>query len=280
MARALTFADHGRDLDQNRYVYAVVSRRARGLSVGINLNPDKVCNFDCPYCQVDRTTPGGSAAIDVPVLAEELEDLLGRVQAGTLWQHPLFATAAPGLRRLVDIAFAGDGEPTSPKEFPAASQAVRELRDRLGLTVPMRLITNATLLDRPRVKSALAFFDELWCKLDAGTEAYFQQVDGTRFPFRKVLDNLLATARERPIVIQSMFLTWEGAGPVEAEIEAYAERLREIVDGGGAIDLVQVYTVARRPADPRVGSLTDARLEEIATRVRREGLQAEVYGAS
>jgi wyosine [tRNA(Phe)-imidazoG37] synthetase (radical SAM superfamily) len=279
MARALSFADHGRDLDQNRYVYAVVSRRARGLSVGINLNPDKVCNFDCPYCQVDRTTPGGSAAIDVPVLAEELEDLLGRVQAGTLWQHPLFATAAPHLRRLVDIAFAGDGEPTSPKEFPTAAQAVRELRDRLGLTVPLRLITNATLLDRPRVKAALPSFDELWCKLDAGTEGYFHLVDGTRFPFRKVLDNLLATACDRPIVIQSMFLTWEGAGPSDAEIEAYAARLREIVEGGGAIDLVQVYTVARRPADPRAGSLTDARLEEIAARVRARGLRAEVYGA-
>jgi wyosine [tRNA(Phe)-imidazoG37] synthetase (radical SAM superfamily) len=279
MARALSFADHDRDLDQNRYVYAVVSRRARGLSVGINLNPDKVCNFDCPYCQVDRTSPGGSAVIDVAVLAAELEDLLGRVQAATLWQHPLFATAAPHLRQLVDIAFAGDGEPTSPKEFPAAAQAVRELRDRLGLSVPLRLITNATLLDRPRVRAALPSFDELWCKLDAGTEGYFHLVDGTRFPFRKVLDNLLATARDRPIVIQSMFLTWEGAGPAEAEIEAYAARLREIVDGGGALDLVQIYTVARRPADPRVGSLTDARLEEIAARVRAEGLRAEVYGA-
>ena len=279
MARSLTFVDHGRDLDRNRYVYAVVSRRARGLSVGINLNPDKVCNFDCPYCQVDRTTPGGSAEIDLPTLTEELDDLLGRAQAGTLWQHPLFATAAPGLRRLVDIAFAGDGEPTSPKEFPAAAQAVKERRDRRGLTVPIRLITNATLLDRPRVLSALPCFDELWCKLDAGTESYFHKVDGTRFPFRKVLDNLLATARLRPIVIQSLFLTWEGAGPDEAEIDAYAERLREIVKGGGAIDLVQVYTVARRPADPRVGSLTDARLEEIAARVRAIGLVAEVYGA-
>jgi wyosine [tRNA(Phe)-imidazoG37] synthetase (radical SAM superfamily) len=277
--RALSFADHGRDLDQNRYVYAVVSRRARGLSVGINLNPDKVCNFDCPYCQVDRTTPGGSAAIDVAVLRDELDDLLGRVQGGTLWQHPLFATAAPSLRRLADIAFAGDGEPTSPREFPAAAQAVRELRDRLGLPVPMRLITNATLLDRPRVKSALPAFDELWCKLDAGTEGYFQKVDGTRFPFRKVLDNLLATARDRPIVIQSMFLTWESAGPEEAEIEAYTLRLREIVAGGGRIDLVQIYTVARKPADPRVGSLTDEQLEAIAARVRAEGLVAEIYGA-
>ena len=279
MARALSFADHGRDLDQNRYVYAVVSRRARGLSIGVNLNPDKVCNFDCPYCQVDRTTPGGSAAIEVAALVAELEDLLGRVLDGTLWQHPLFATAAPALRRLVDIAFAGDGEPSSPKEFPAVARAVRELRDRRGLGMPMRLITNATLLDRPRVKSALPFFDELWCKLDAGTEGYFHKVDGTRFPFRKVLDNLLATARERPIVIQSMFLTWEGAGPVEAEVDAYAQRLSEIALRGGRIDLVQIYTVARRPADPRVGSLTDARLEEIATRVRASGLRAEVYGA-
>jgi wyosine [tRNA(Phe)-imidazoG37] synthetase (radical SAM superfamily) len=279
MARALSFTDHGRDLEQNRYIYAVVSRRARGLSIGVNLNPDKVCNFDCPYCQVDRTTPGGSAAIELLVLTDELEDLLGQVQAGTLWRHPLFATAPPGLRRLADIAFAGDGEPTSPKEFPAVARAVRELRDRRGLSLPLRLITNATFLDRPRVKAALPFFDELWCKLDAGTEAYFHKVDGTRFPFRKVLENLLEAARERPIVIQSMFLTWEGAGPVEAEIEAYVERLREIARGGGRIDLVQIYTVARRPADKRVGSLTDERLEEIASRVRAEGLRAEIYGA-
>jgi wyosine [tRNA(Phe)-imidazoG37] synthetase (radical SAM superfamily) len=280
MARALSFADHGRDLDANRYIYAVVSRRARGLSIGVNLNPDKVCNFDCPYCQVDRTTPGGPAAIDVSALIGELDDLLQAVQEGTLWQHPLFATAAPEHRRLVDIAFAGDGEPTTPSEFPAVAQAVRELRHRRALGVPQRLITNATMLDRPRVKAALRCFDELWCKLDAGTESYFQKVDGTRAPFRKILDNLLATARERPIVIQSMFLTWQGAGPSEGELEAYAQRLRAIVEGGGRIDLVQIYTVARRPADPRVGALPNQRLEEIATRVRAEGLCAEIYGAA
>jgi wyosine [tRNA(Phe)-imidazoG37] synthetase (radical SAM superfamily) len=279
MARALSFADHGRDLDQNRYVYAVVSRRARGLSVGVNLNPDKVCNFDCPYCQVDRTTPGGSPRIDLPTLAAELDDLLARVQDESLWRHPLFATAAPGLRRLVDIAFAGDGEPTSPREFGEAARGVRDLRDRRGVEVPLRLITNATLLDRPRVKAALPWFDELWCKLDAGTEGYFRLVDGTTFPFRKVLDNLLSTSRERPIVVQSMFLSWEGAGPAPAEVEAYAARLGDIVSEGGAIDRVQIYTVARKPSDPRVGPLTDERLEEIAMRVRAHGLKAEVFGA-
>ena len=280
MARALTFADHDRGLDRNRYVYAVVSRRARGLSIGVNLNPDKKCNFDCPYCQVDRTTPGGPADIDVALLAAELEALLGRARSGTLWRHPLFSTAPKALQRVADIAFAGDGEPTTPREFPAAARAARDALGRSGLQVPLRLLTNATMLDRPRVRAALPLFDELWCKLDAGTESYFQRVDGTRLPFRKILDNLLSVARERPIVLQSLFLSLEGAGPSAAEIEAYAGRIRQLLDGGGRIDCVQVYTVARRPADARVGALPDARLESIAARVRAEGVRAEVYGAA
>lgn len=280
MARALTFADHDRALDRNRYVYAVLSRRARGLSIGVNLNPDKVCNFDCPYCQVDRTTPGGPAEIEVDVLAAELAALLERARSGALWQDPLFATAPYEMRRVADVAFAGDGEPTTPKEFPAAARAARDVIERGGLRVPLRLLTNATLFDRPRVRAALASFDELWCKLDAGTEPYFQRVDGTRLPFRKVLDNLLAVARERPIVVQAMFMTLDGAEPEEAEIDAWVGRLRDIVAQGGRIDRVQVYTVARRPADTTVGPLSDARLTRIADRARAEGLAVDVYGAA
>ena len=195
----------------------MVSRRARGLSIGVNLNPDKACNFDCPYCQVDRTTPGGPSRVEVADLAVELEDLLRRA-AGDLWTTPPFDTVAPELRRVADVAFAGDGEPTTPPEFPAAARAAREARDRLAPGVPLRLLTNATLLHKDRVRAALAEFDELWCKLDAGTEAYFHVVDGTRLPFRRILDNLLLVARERPIVIQSLFLTLDGVGPDDAEI--------------------------------------------------------------
>ncbi len=278
MPRTLDFKDHRRELLTNRYVYAVVSRRARGLSIGLNLNPDKVCNFDCPYCQVDRTTQGGPAEVDVAVLGAELERLLELVAAGALWATPPFDTVAPALRRVADLAFAGDGEPTTPREFPAAARAVREARDRHHLAVPIRLLTNATLLDRERVHSALAEIDELWCKLDAGTPAYFQRVDGTRFPFARILQNLLRIARERPIVIQSLFLTWRGAGPDDDEIEAWCGRLRDLVAGGGRIDLVQVYTVSRPPADKTIGALEPGRLEAIAERARALGLRAEVFG--
>jgi wyosine [tRNA(Phe)-imidazoG37] synthetase (radical SAM superfamily) len=277
MARRLDHRDHRRELGENRHVYAVVSRRARGLSIGVNLNRDKVCNFDCPYCQVDRTTPGGPSHVDVPALGAELEGLLRRAMGGALWESPPFDTAPPELRRLADIAFAGDGEPTTPPEFPEAARAARETRDRLAPGVPLRLLTNATLFHRERVHAALAEFDELWCKLDAGTEGYFHVVDGTRLPFRRILDNLLLVARERPLVIQSLFLTLEGEGPCVAEISAYVDRLTEITAQGGRIAHVQVYTVARQPSDPRVGALDPDRLEAIASRVRAAGLAADVY---
>jgi wyosine [tRNA(Phe)-imidazoG37] synthetase (radical SAM superfamily) len=127
------------------------------------------------------------------------------------------------------------------------------------------------------VRAALGEFDELWCKLDAGTEAYFQLVDGTRLPFQRILDNLLLVARERPIVVQSLFLTFDGLGPDDAEIAAWAERLRGITTQGGRIDHVQVYTVARAPSDPRCGPLDPKRLEAIAARAREAGVAATVY---
>jgi wyosine [tRNA(Phe)-imidazoG37] synthetase (radical SAM superfamily) len=277
MARTLDFRDHRRDLDRNAYVYAVVSRRARGLSIGVNMNPDKRCNFDCPYCQVDRTMPGGPSKVDVAVLQAELDDLLARA-ASDLWGQPPFDTVAPELRRVADIAFAGDGEPTTPPEFPAAAAAARASRDRLAPGVPLRLLTNATLFHKERVRAALAGFDELWCKLDAGTEPYFRLVDGTRLPLQRILDNLLLVARERGIVVQSLFLAMGGQGPSDDEVAAWAGRLRDVVAAGGRIDHVQVYTVARAPADPRVSALPAERLEAIAAAARAAGVDARVYG--
>jgi wyosine [tRNA(Phe)-imidazoG37] synthetase (radical SAM superfamily) len=277
VARRLDFRDHRRAHGENRYVYAVVSRRARGLSIGVNLNPDKRCNFDCPYCQVDRSTPGGPSRVDVDALRGELEDLLLRA-GDELWSLPPFDTVAPGLRRVADVAFAGDGEPTTPPEFPEAARAAREARDRLAPGVPLRLLTNATLFHKERVRAALAEFDELWCKLDAGTEEYFHRVDGTRLPFGRILDNLLLVARERPIVVQSLFPAFDGSPPGDAEVAAWVERLREITARGGRVDHVQVYTVARTPSDPRCGPVDADRLEAIAAAARAAGLDAAAYG--
>ena len=280
--RRLDFRDHRRELNDNRYVYAVVSRRARGLSIGINLNPDKVCNFDCPYCQVDRRVPGPKGPVELARLEAELDDLLARVADHTLWSLSPFDTADPALRVVRDIAFAGDGEPTSSPAFPGAVEVVGRMRDKYALTeLQVSLLTNATLLARPSVQLGLerlaALGGVVWAKLDAGTDAWFQRVDGTSLPLRHVVRQITAAARQHPLVLQCLFPSLGGAGPSDAELDAWAARIQEILDAGGRIREVQVTTIARRPADPTVGALPASRLEEIADRARSLGLVVNVY---
>ncbi len=282
MERRLDFRDHRRELDDNRYIYAVVSRRSRGLSVGINLNPDKACNFDCPYCQVDRTIAGRAREVDPALLGRELDRLLALYQDGQLWSVSPFDTAAPEMRRLNDLAFAGDGEPTACASFAEAVEVVADVRDARGLGgVPIHLLTNATLFHRPAVAEGLARLRArggvIWAKLDAGTEAYFHVVDGTKLPFRRVLENLGEAARAAPLVLQCMFMTLDGEGPSDGEVAAWSERIAEILAAGGQIREVQVYSVARRPADARVGVLPRARLDAIAASAATLGVPVVVY---
>lgn len=275
--------DHRRSFAENRYVYPVVSRRSKGVSIGVNLNPDKVCNFDCVYCQVDRTTPPTVRDVDVPLLLAELEDMLERIATGELFESEHFRPTPPEMRRLNDIAFSGDGEPTSCLDFPEIVIQVAEMKRRLGHdSVKLVLITNAALFHRPRVREALTILDanqgEIWAKLDAGTEAYYRLVDRTTIPFARILDNLASAARVRPLVIQSLFARLHGEAPPAEELSAFCDRLNDITRAGGRIQLVQVYTVARQPAESWVSSLTDAEMDGIAALVRqRSGLATEAY---
>jgi wyosine [tRNA(Phe)-imidazoG37] synthetase (radical SAM superfamily) len=279
--------DHRRGLADNRYVYAVVSRRSRGVSVGVNLNPDKVCNFDCVYCQVDRTTPGAGRDVDVSLLCAEIDAALDLVTSGEFYENERFRGTPAHLRRLNDIAFAGDGEPTTCPEFPRVVEEVAAIKRCRGLdAVKMVLITNATMLHRPAVQRGLQVLHanngEVWAKLDAGTEAYYNLIERTTIPFGRILANITETARTAPLVIQALFLRLHGQPPSREEQEAFCARLNEIQAAGGRIKLVQVYTVARPPAESFATALADAEVDSLTDLVRqRTGLAAEAfYGAS
>ena len=90
--------------------------------------------------------------------------------------------------------------------------------------------------------------------------------------------NLVLAAKLRPIVIQSLFMQVNGIGPTTDEITAYIARLHEIIHAGGQITRVQVYTVARPPAESFVSAMPGSEVQAIADRVSRElGLAAEAY---
>jgi wyosine [tRNA(Phe)-imidazoG37] synthetase (radical SAM superfamily) len=265
---------HDRKWGGNRYVYAVVSRRSGGISIGINLNPSKACNFDCIYCQVDRVTPPALRKVDLGIIEQELYRLLESERSGELYATSPFDLMANGHRGIRDIAFSGDGEPTSYPGFEEAVRITANARRHFGLeTAKLVLITDAAYLARPSVRSALELLHadngEIWAKLDAGTDTYYQMVNRPNVPFRKVLDNILDAARNHPLVIQTLWMRIRGQIPPDSEIDAYCRRINDLLENGAQLKALQLYTIARDPAESYVGPLSDAELDNIAATVRK-----------
>ncbi len=265
-------------------VYPVISRRSHGLSLGVNLNPDKVCNFDCIYCEVDRRSPGRVSHVNVNQLHDELTALIRFVKEGGLSKEPRFEGLPRWLTTDIrDIAFSGDGEPTMIHHFAECVQTVAEVRQAEGLaTTKLVLITDAAGLDKADVKRGLEILDanhgEIWGKLDAGTEPYFRLVNRTTIRFERILQNLLETARVRPIVIQSLLLKVHGEPMSVEELSAYCDRLNELVRGGARIKEVHAYTVARPTPEVFATKLSRAELEAMAETIRqRTGLPVSTF---
>lgn len=265
--------NHSRAFEDFLYVYPVISRRSRGLSIGVNLNPDKICNFDCIYCEVDRLTPPRTRTLDVVRLREELLEMIHLIKQGALVERSRFRDAADYASEIKDIAFSGDGEPTMIRNFAECAQVVAEVKREEGLdAAKIVLITDAAGLDKADVKRGLEIMDanngEVWGKLDAGTQAYYRLVNRSHIRFERILSNLLLTARLRPIVIQSLFLRVHGQPMSMAELEAYCGRLTDLVAQGGKIKEIHAYTVARPTPEAFATALEATELERMAAIIR------------
>jgi wyosine [tRNA(Phe)-imidazoG37] synthetase (radical SAM superfamily) len=272
-----------RDFLGNRFVYAVISARARGLSIGLNMNPDKVCNFDCVYCEVQRDVPPLERELDIGVMAEELEKTLLLIQSGEIREVNGYGALNPDLLRLRNVTFSGDGEPTLCGNFAEVVQEVVHVRARGAHPYfKMVLITNGTWLDARPVQEGLRYFtraDEIWIKLDAGTQLHMNRVNRSQVPLGRVLDNIKLVGQKRPVVIQSLFPIIADQEPPPEEIDHYIQRLRELKEAGAMITLVQIYSASRPSA--RCTHCRHMRLQDLARISRRikaeTGLKAEVF---
>jgi wyosine [tRNA(Phe)-imidazoG37] synthetase (radical SAM superfamily) len=277
-AKPLSVEDHRRDSAGMTYVYPVVSRRAGGVSIGINLNPNNACNWRCIYCQVPGLVRGGPPPLDIGLLESELRQMLADVCDGEF-----MAQRVPSdLRVLSDVAFSGNGEPTSTPEFAdAVGVAIRLLGER-GLTdrVRLRLITNGSLLDRASVQAGIAAMGrasgEVWFKVDAGSAEGMERINGTQQKPEAVLRRLVACAGLCETWVQSCFFALDGEAPGEREV---AEYLDLIGAASATVKGVHLYGLARPSCQeeaPRLGRLPNAWLETLAERLRAYGLTVKV----
>ncbi len=271
-----------RDFLNNQYVYLVISPRAGGLSIGVNVNPVLQCTFDCLYCEINRGLPARATRFDVEKMAGELRQTFTLARDGGLRQLPRYANLTGDLLKVRHVAVSGDGEPTLSKYFTEAVEAIVHLRVIGALPFfKVVVVTNSSALDRPEVQRGLKLLtreDEIWAKLDAGTQQYLDKVNRASVPLDKIMGNILTLGRQRPVVIQSLFPAVDGEAPPAREIKQYAGRLKELKDAGAEIPLVQIYSATRPMAHTGCTHLPLKSLSEIARTVRRvAGLRAEVY---
>ncbi|WP_301101771.1 radical SAM protein [Propionivibrio sp.] len=271
----LTINDHSRESAGMTYVYPVVSRRAGGVSVGINLNVNNACNWACVYCQVPNLTRGGPPPINLELLEIELRRFLHDATDGDF----LLRNAPPKARRLVDVAFSGNGEPTSAPEFAEAVERVGGVLLEFGLleSVKIRLITNGSLMHRPLVRQGIARIGalggEVWFKIDRATADGIECVNGVRLTPEKIRESLLLCAELAPTWVQTCYFAIDGEVASETEQSAYLELIESVKE---KIKGVHLYGLARPSLQPdasRLSNLSQENFQRFAKRVSSQGTE-------
>lgn len=274
----LTVTDHNRGFIDMTYVYPVVSRRAGGVSVGINLNPNNACNWHCAYCQVPGLVRGSAPQIDLPLLERELAGFLDELANG----HFMEEHVPPEARVIRDIAFSGNGEPTGCRNFAEIVARVVTIRDAAGLSeIPIRLITYGSLVHRPAVQDALKALaragGEVWFKLDAGTREDIAPINGVDVHPHAHAQRLAQCASLCPTWVQTCLFRWDGMPPTAVFLDAYMDTLK--LAGIALLKGILLYGVARSSFQPEavhLQRLDPEEIEAIAARLRGEGLAVAV----
>jgi histidinol dehydrogenase len=272
------FFDHRADREAGSVVYPVYSRRSGGLSIGVNLFPDrKRCSFDCPYCEVFPFRTNLRFSVDA----------MERGLRG--------AVAAAGDEAVKDFCFSGNGEPTLSSDFPDALRTAARLRDELRPDASLVVITNGSALGEPALSDLLAAAAQpresggwgldIWLKVDAGTEAWYRKIDRSLVPFDPLRSWIAAFAARSPVTVQTMLCAVDGAGPDGAEEAAWiAFVLGLCLSGNGrdsGVRRVHLYGKARpAPEDPAAEQLPAAVLEARAAALRASLADAGLMGVA
>lgn len=262
------FTDHSRNWQDFKYVYPVISRRAQGLSIGINLSPNKFCNLNCIYCCVQRNTTQPPYPIDLHTLKKELEQILNLVISGDIWQDQQFINIPEKYKRLNDIAFSGNGEPTLSPSFTDALKLATQTLTQLKITQTCKtiIITNATTLHLPNIKQALDTLKNknasIWAKLDAGSPHYYKKINQSDVPYDRIIQNILTHSQSHNTTIQTLLLNINNTPMPDQEFLKYIHQLKYLLENGGKIETVQLYTTARDTHIKNITPITKQKLNQ------------------
>lgn len=233
--------------------YGPVRSRRLGLSLGINLLPQrsKLCSFDCPYCQCGFNTPRA---------------------AGSRWPSPdeVVHSLTRALARLPAppdcITFSGNGEPTLHPRFTVVVDRVLTARAAAAPATGVGILSNGLTAGQRAVRDALMRLDRRIMKLDPGP---MERVNGVSYDVDQLVEAYRAL---KPYTVQAMVVKgrdWDGSS--DESVASWLPRLTRAAPDG-----VQLYSLARRPADAGVLNVPRERLDEMAIAIRKALPQCRV----
>lgn len=281
MSKVLNIYDHDRDSAGMTYVYPVISRRAGGVSVGINLNTNNACNWRCVYCQVPDLKRGGVPDVDLEKLAGELRSFLRELLQGDFMQQRV----PPEARRLNDIALSGNGEPTSAKEFVQVVDLIGKIMAEFDLIgkIKLVLITNGSLIQRAKVQEGLrkmaGLGGEVWFKLDSATASGMRRTNSTRQTIEKVGNNLRTAALLCPTWLQTCVFEFDGQPPANTEQEAYLKFIGQLQAEKVPLHGVLLYGLARPSMQSEASRLSPLPREwmlKFAAEIEKQGVTVKL----
>lgn len=253
----------------DQIIFGPVKSRRLGVSLGVNLLPtdNKVCSFDCVYCECGWTPKNRVQKAVLPpreLVRQMLEEKLTEM---------VESNELPDV-----ITFAGNGEPTLHPEFEEIIDDTIELRDRLTPKARIAVLSNATMLHKPSVVRALLKVEDNIQKLDSGIEETIRKIDcpASSFKLKAVVENLKSF--DGKVIIQTLFLRGNHKDSIidnttETELSEWLKLLAKIKPSK-----VMIYTIDR---DTPATGLEKVKLDElqlIASRVRAAGFEVQVSG--
>ncbi|MCK4842585.1 MAG: radical SAM protein [Methylococcales bacterium] len=282
MNQKLTTTDHNRDIAGLKYVYPVISRRAGGLSVGINFNINNACNWRCVYCQVPDLVKGAAPEMDFVLLEQELRFFLNSVLTGDFY-HKFDVPLAQ--RVIKDIAISGNGEPTSLKGFDQAVSLIAKIATELGIFAKSKfvLITNGSLMHKQAVQTGLKILNnyqgQVWFKLDSATVYGRKQLNDCPQTVEQVLKKLKLSSNLCETHLQTCMLEYIGTDKTESEQDAYLDLVGKLRQQQIGIKKVMLYTVARPSLQPEAEALnkmSEAKMTCFAEKLKVLGYEVSV----
>ncbi len=248
-------------------VFGPIKSRRFGSSLGINLLPlkNKVCNFNCIYCECGWTD---LKSFDVNYF--DSNKIISTIENR-------FKELSKNKTHIDSITFAGNGEPTMHPKFSIIIDAVIQLRNLYLPGIKITVLSNSTLLGNQSILDSLKKVEAKVMKLDAGTTDMLIKIDKP-LSSKKIewyIEKLKELKGE--LVIQTIFLKGYNDGEYidntsSEELNAWLKALQDIKPKS-----VMIYTIDRETPAKMLEKIPVEKLNAICEMVNSCGIKAEVY---